>query len=297
MWPRHTGDFSMFRIYAGTNNEPADFAESNKPFKPKHSLPVSMQGIEEGDFTMVMGYPGSTDRYLTSYEVKNIQTVEAPSLVSLFETRLSIMRSVMDRSETLEIENASSYASMSNAYKYYKGQLLGLNKFDLVGTKKIYENSLTTWINADEDRKAKYGDMFSRFEAVYSKKDQLDKDMNVVNIAGFAPDFVTELGIAVWRIQRSLESAEESELTAKTDIIKESADAYFASNKPIMDREIFKFALDALKNDVSESRRPDLFEHPLYVKKAKGSNERYVDLMMKKYQLSTENYKKYGIKK
>lgn len=82
MWPRHTGDFSMFRIYAGANNESADFSSENKPFKPKHSLPLSMQGIQEGDFTMVMGYPGSTDRYLTSYEVENLQTKEAPALAN-----------------------------------------------------------------------------------------------------------------------------------------------------------------------------------------------------------------------
>ncbi|MFK7784762.1 MAG: S46 family peptidase, partial [Crocinitomicaceae bacterium] len=282
MWPRHTGDFSMFRIYAGSNNEPADFSESNKAFKPKHSLPVSMKGIDEGDFTMVMGYPGSTDRYLTSYEVKNLQTAEAPALVSLLEKRLSVMRSVMDRSETLEIENASSYASMSNAYKYYKGQLRGLNKFDLVGQKKIYENGLTSWINSDDERSKKYGDMFSRFAAVYSNGDQLDKDMSVVNIAGFAPDFVTGLGISMWRIARSFSSTDEAEMAAKLDIIEEQSNEYFGSNAPVMDREIFLFALDAIKNDVSESRRPDLFEHTLYTKKAKGSNEKYANLFAKK---------------
>ena len=290
MWPRHTGDFSMFRIYAGSDNDPADYSASNKPFKPKHSLPVSMKGISDGDFTMVMGYPGNTDRYLTSYEVENLQKIEAPSMVSLFEKRLSIMRSVMDRSETLEIENASSYASMSNAYKYYKGQLRGLNKFDLVGKKKIYESGLTSWIEEDSDRKAKYGDMFSRFEKVYGSSDQLDQDMGVVNIAGFAPEFVTGLGISMWRFQRTLGISEpdDSQITAMTDIAEEKSQEYFSSNKQVMDREIFKFALDALKNDVSENRRPDLFEHKLYVKKAKGSNERFVDLVMKKSVLGNE---------
>jgi len=297
MWPRHTGDFSMFRIYAGANNEPADYSESNQPFKPKHSLPVSMKGIEEGDFTMIMGYPGTTDRYLTSYEVKNLQTVEAPALVDLLGKRLEVMRSVMDRSETLEIENASSYASLSNGYKYYKGQLRGLNKFDLVSKKKIYENGLTSWINEDPERVEKYGDMFSRFEAVFNASNSLDTDMSVVNIAGFAPEFVTELGIPVWRIQRGMESMDESELTAKLDIIKEAADEYFASNKPIMDREIFKFALDALKNDVSETSQPDLFDHSLYTKKAKGSNERFVKLVMKKSILGNEKKMSKFIKK
>ena len=282
MWPRHTGDFSMLRIYSGMNNSPAEYSASNQPLKPKHSLPVSMKGIDEGDFTMVMGYPGSTDRYLTSYEVENLQKKEAPSLINLFGERLRIMREVMDRSETLEIENASSYASMSNAHKYYQGQLLGLNKFDLVGKKKIYESSLTSWINANDDRKAKYGDMLSRFGDVYKTSDNLDNDVGIVNVAGFAPNFVTDLGISVYRLERSLSSTDESKIAAMSDIVAEKGKEYFGSNKQEMDREVFMFALDALKNDVTESRKPKMFEHPLYLKKAKGSNERFVNLMMKK---------------
>lgn len=282
MWPRHTGDFSMFRIYAATDNSPAEYSAENKPMKPRHSLPVSMKGIDEGDFTMIMGYPGSTDRYLTSYEVENLQKNEAPAMIDLFGKRLEVMRSVMDRSEKLEIENASDYASMSNAYKYYKGQLRGLNKFDLVGQKNIYESSLSSWINLDGDRKDKYGDMFSRFAAVYSANDKLDSDIGVVNIAGFAPNFVTSVGIAVYRLERSLDSDDETRLTAMRDIVTEKGAEYFESNSQEMDREIFKFALDALKHDMSSERRPDLFKHKLYTKKAKGSNQKFVDLVMKK---------------
>lgn len=288
MWPRHTGDFSMLRIYAGADNSPAPYSTSNKPLTPKHSLPVSMKGIDEGDFTMVMGYPGSTDRYLTSYEVENLQMKEAPALVNLLGKRLQIMRSVMDRSESLEIENASSYASLSNSYKYYKGQLRGLNKFDLVGKKKIYETSLTSWIESDDNRKAKYGDLFSRFNSVYNSEDNLDMDVGVINIAGFAPEFVTSLGIAVYRFERSLDGNDDVKIAAMKDIVSESAKEYFGSNKQIMDREIFKFALDALKNEVSRDSRPKMFSHDLYSKKSKGSNERFVNLVMKKSILGNE---------
>ena len=297
MWPLHTGDFSMFRIYAGANNSPAEYSEANTPFKPKHSLPVSVKGIEDGDFTMVMGYPGSTSRYLTSYEVKNLQTNEAPALISLLGKRLDIMRSVMDRSETLEIENASSHASLSNSYKYYKGQLRGLNKFDLVAKKNIYESSMKTWINMDEDRKAKYGEMFAGFESAFGSNNQLDMTSAVINIAGFAPEFVTGLGIAVYRFERSMGSEDDSRLAAMTDIVTEQGEEYFSSNKQEMDREIFKFALDALKNDIEKSSRPSMFEHQLYVKKAKGSNQRFVDLMMKKSILGNEAKLKKFLKK
>lgn len=282
MWPRHTGDFSMLRIYSGADNSPADYSTKNKPLTPKHSLPVSMKGINEGDFTMVMGYPGSTDRYLTSYEVENLQKNEAPSLVNLLEKRLQIMRSVMDRSEPLEIENASTYASMSNSYKYYKGQLRGLNKFDLVEKKNIYEASLKSWIDSDPHRMEKYGDMFTKFNAVYNSEDNLDMDISVTNIAGFAPDFVTSLGISVYRLERSLSNSDDTQLAAMKDIVSEQGKEYFATNKQEMDREIFKFALDALKHDVSKECKPKMFGHKLYTKKAKSSNKLFVNLVMKK---------------
>ena len=288
MWPRHTGDFSMLRIYSGADNSPADYSTENKPLTPKYSLPVSMKGINEGDFTMVMGFPGNTDRYLTSYEVENLQKNEAPALVSLLEKRLQIMRSVMDRSEPLEIENASTYASMSNSYKYYKGQLHGLNKFDLVGKKKIYEASVKSWIDSDLHRTEKYGDMFTKFSAVYNSEDNLDMDIGVINIAGFAPDFVTSIGVSVYRLERSLSSSDETQLAAMKDIVSEQGKKYFATNKQEMDREIFKFALDALKRDVSKERKPKMFEHKLYTKKAKGSNKLFVNLVMKKSILGNE---------
>lgn len=294
MWPRHTGDFSMLRIYSAADNSPAAYSTANKPLTPKHSLPVSMKGIEEGDFTMVMGYPGNTDRYLTSYEVENLQKKEAPAMISMFEKRLQVMRSVMDRSETLEIENASSYASMSNAYKYYQGQSRGLNKFDLIEKKNIYEKSLKSWIDSDNDRTAKYGDMFSRFASVYESGDDLDMDIAAINIAGFAPEFVTSLGISIYRLERSLSTSDQVKIAAMTDIAAESANEYFGSNKQEMDREILKFALDALKKDVSTDRRPKIFSHELYAKKAKGSNERFVNLIMKKSILGNEaKFKKF----
>ena len=203
-------------------------------------------------------------------------------MVSLLGKRLEVMRSVMDRSEKLEIQNASDYASMSNAYKYYQGQLLGLNKFDLVGQKTIYENSLSTWINLDADRKEKYGTMFSRFAAVYSGDDKLDFDMGAVNLAGLAPSFVKSIGIAVYRLQRSLESGDETQLTAMKDIVADKGAEYIESNMKEMDLEIFKFALGTLKNEVSSERRPDFFQHTIYKDKAKGSNEKFAALVMNK---------------
>lgn len=281
MWPRHTGDFSMFRIYAGEENKPAEFSASNQPLKPRHSLPVSMKGLNEGDFTMIMGYPGSTDRYLTSYEVNNLQKVEAPMLVDLLGERLRIMREVMDQSEKIEIANASTYASMSNSHKYYQGQLLGLNKFDLVGQKQVYERSLQEWIEEDKARDEEYGKVLADFKKLFAEDPSLDADISVVNVAGFAPEFVA-YGISVYRLQRALEKGDETTITALSDIVRERGKEYFEADNLEMDRAIFKFTLDAMQNKVSEKRKASIFSHPLYMKKAKGSNERYVNMTFDK---------------
>ena len=296
MWPRHTGDFSMFRIYAGEGNKPAEYSESNKPFKPRHSLPVSMKGLNEGDFTMVMGYPGSTDRYLTSYEVNNLQKVEAPMLVDLFGERLRIMREVMDQSEAIEIENASLYASMSNSYKFYQGQLLGLTKFDLVEQKEIYEKSFQEWIEQDESRDETYGNVLADFKKLFEEDPSLDADMSIVNVAGFAPEFVG-YGISVYRLQRALEKGDEAAIASLTDIVRERGKEYFEADNTVMDRAIFKFTLDAVKNKLSEGRKLSMFSHALYTKKAKGSNENYVKLTFDKSFLMNEAGLKKFLKK
>lgn len=287
MWPRHTGDFSMFRIYAGEGNQPAEYSESNKPFKPRHSLPVSMKGLNEGDFTMVMGYPGSTDRYLTSYEVNNLQKVEAPMLVDLFGERLRIMREVMDQSEAIEIENASMYASMSNSYKFYEGQLLGLNKFNLVEQKEIYEKSFQDWIEQNDSRKETYGNVLADLKKLFAEDPTLDADMSIVNIAGFAPEFVG-YGIAVYRLQGAIKKGDEAAIASLTDVVRERGKEYFEADNRVMDKAIFQFTLDATKTKLSDARKLSIFSHALYTKKAKGSNENYVKMTFDKSFLLNE---------
>ncbi len=119
MWPRHTGDFALFRVYMGPDGMPAKYDSSNVPLKPKHFLPVSTAGVKASDFAMVMGFPGSTDRYLTSYGVKHAIEEEQPSRVKIREQRLAIMKAGMNMDPAVRIKYASKYAGVSNYYKYY----------------------------------------------------------------------------------------------------------------------------------------------------------------------------------
>ena len=165
MWERHTGDFSMFRIYAGKDNKPADFAMDNQPYSPKHHLPISIAGINEGDFSMILGYPGSTDRYLTSYGVKMAIEKDQPSRVKIRGKKLELMKIQMDKSPAVRIKYASNYAQVSNYWKYFIGQTEQLKKNNVYAKKVGIEQEFRTWVASDETRKLKYGTVLNDLES------------------------------------------------------------------------------------------------------------------------------------
>jgi len=157
MWPRHTGDFSMFRVYTAPDGSPASYAEENIPMKPKHHLPVSVKGVEQGDFAMIMGYPGGTDRYMTSYGVELAVEESNMTIVKIREKKLEIMREGMDADDAVRIQYASKYAGTANYWKYFIGQTKGLKRLKVYDKKVELEKRFTNWVNANPARKAKYG--------------------------------------------------------------------------------------------------------------------------------------------
>ena len=145
MWPRHTGDFSIFRIYAGPGNQPADYDPANVPYRPKKSFKISRAGVQEGDFTFVYGCPGSTQEYVHSEAVRYIQDISDPEKIALRTTRLGIMKKYMDRSQAVRIQYSSKYASVANAWKKWQGEEKGLRKNNVVPVKQEYEKRFEEW--------------------------------------------------------------------------------------------------------------------------------------------------------
>ena len=145
MWPRHTGDFSIFRIYAGKDNMPADYSPDNVPYTPKKSLKISRAGVQEGDFTFVYGCPGSTQEYVHSEAVRYTQDISDPEKIALRTTRLEIMKKYMDQSQAVRIQYSSKYASVANAWKKWQGEEKGLRKNKIVPQKQAYEKRFAEW--------------------------------------------------------------------------------------------------------------------------------------------------------
>ena len=168
MWPRHTGDFSIFRIYANSDNEPATYSEENVPYSPKHHLPISIKGVEDGDFAMIMGYPGRTDRYLSSWGVQQKIEVEYPAFVASRDLKLKVMKKYMDADPAVRINYASNYAQVANYWKNRIGMIKALTDNGTIAKKEQTEAELTKWINENPERKKEYGSIFDTYKKYYS---------------------------------------------------------------------------------------------------------------------------------
>ncbi len=180
MWPRHTGDFSVLRIYAGENNEPAAYSSKNKPYKPATFFKISARGVNEGDFTMVFGYPGTTTEYLPSYAVEQLQHIENPHKIAIRTAKLNIMNAAMESDELLRIKYASKAASVANAWKKWQGETKGLKRFYTVQQKQEQERQFQTWA-AD---KQEYSTLLDTYRQLYDQRKELILALAYLNEAG-----------------------------------------------------------------------------------------------------------------
>ena len=168
VWPRHTGDFSLFRIYADKNNRPAEYSENNVPYTPKHYLPISLDGVAENDFTLVFGFPGTTDEYLPSVAVEQIINTINPARIAIRDEALAIVDQYMRADPEIKIKYASKFARIANYWKKWRGETLGLKKSDAVGLKKQQERDLTAQIQKKGKQK-EYGNILPQFDTFYNQ--------------------------------------------------------------------------------------------------------------------------------
>ena len=169
VWPRHSADFSIFRIYAGKDNMPAAYSPDNVPFKPKHFLPISMDGVKEGDFTMVFGFPGRTSEYLSSFAVQQVADVLDPARIAIRDRALKIQDAAMRANPEVKIQYASKYARIANYWKKWQGEVLGLKKSKAVKKKQDYEKEFGKRVAANKQWSADYGRILPDLEMLHQK--------------------------------------------------------------------------------------------------------------------------------
>ncbi len=279
MWPRHTGDFSIFRVYANKDNRPADYSTDNVPYKPKHYLPINIKGVEKNDFTMIWGYPGSTQRYMTSYEVKNTIEVDDPAVIAAGQALLPVMKSMMDKSDAVRLMYASDYASYMNLWKNKKGELRGLKRLDVYQKKKDIEYRLKEWIAADAQRQAIYGNVLNDLkegyrtignapESKYSWYGNLGLMTSKTTLTAFR--------MAISYILINGAEAENAEMLATfLDAMKSEAYNMFETTDPATEKAMFR-ALCELLYSIPASERGEGFNE-LFDKEYKGDINRLVE--------------------
>jgi len=255
MWPRHTGDFSMFRIYCGPDGKPAEYSEDNVPYHPKKFFPVSLKGYNKEDFAMVMGYPGSTTRYMTSWgvdqEMKNTNKIR----IKLRGIKQDIMKAEMDADDKVRIQYASKYSRSTNYYKYSIGQNKGLKALNVIGKKQKSETELLEWIMKNKNRKEMYGDALPLIEKTL-------KELNESNIAQnywfeafwLGPEVIRFSLRKYYALQRS-----EGNEDVTAEIKKEAEDFYKDYYLPI-DKKMFVAMCETYKADIEPTYHPTFFE-------------------------------------
>lgn len=276
MWPRHTGDFSLLRVYASEDGLPADYSENNKPYQPKHFLPISLSGVKKGDYAMIMGYPGHTDRFLSSYGVQSELEYRQPAIVKIREKRLALMKEDMDASTAVRIQYASKYAQVSNYYKYFIGQQRGLKRLKVYDKKKALEDDFKTWMNADPSRKDVYSTVIADWEKGYAEDSKTILFRIYLNECLFASEAVQ----MAWRSSKlhALLAAETPDSKAieeaKAELATRAEKLYKDYNQPT-DMKIATALFEMLYNDIDKELLPASFKS--LVDKNKGDFKKLVD--------------------
>jgi hypothetical protein len=250
IWPRHTGDFSVFRVYANEENKPAAYDASNRPYKPRKHLEIAAGGVKEGDFTMVMGYPGSTTQYLYSAAVRSMLETSLPLKIQLRTTRLGIMDRYMRADDAVRIQYASKYRGVSNAWKKWQGIIMGLNRNDAVDVKLAEEEEFRTWLEADGERIMKYDGVLDEFARIYREMEPYEMAMDMMNES----IMVIELFRQASRIERMMSQG------SSRDRIEQQMEGFYKDYYRPVDQEICAAMLEAYFSQMPASFYPALTE-------------------------------------
>jgi hypothetical protein len=255
-WPRHTGDFSVFRVYAGKDGKPAKFSMDNVALKPKYFLPVSIKGINDGDYAMIFGYPGGTNRYETSMGVNLSTDINNPTLVKLRDMRLKYMYEEMKKDPSIKLQLASDYASIANYWKFYEGETKELKKYDVYGQKQKQEQAFLTWAKG----KPEYENIFNEYTTNYAtwKPYAMSRVYYTEGIQG-SPliKFATSL-LGLNRLMNSKESS-KSKIDSALQIADKARVAFIASENRASDEKILADVLMMYRTDIDPSQQPQGF--------------------------------------
>ncbi len=250
MWPRHTGDFSVLRIYAGPDNEPAAYSPDNKPYQPASFFKISVKGVQEGDFTMVFGYPGTTNEYLTSFAIEQIQNIENPHKIAIRTAKLNIINAAMESDELLRIKYASKAAGIANAWKKWQGEIKGLKRFNTVAKKQREEATFQKWAS----NRQVYNNLLDNYQKLYEKRKDLVLAAAYLNEAGKRGAEIVGWSASVRNRMKNKNFAENPALYKQK--LKKEAEEYYKDYDLNIDKKILVEMLKLYHRNLPEKWIP-----------------------------------------
>ncbi|MDR1918029.1 MAG: S46 family peptidase [Tannerellaceae bacterium] len=277
MWPRHTGDFSVFRVYAA-DNKPAAYSADNKPYRPKYVAKVSIRGYEDKDYAMTIGFPGSTSRYLSSWGVsQRIEDSNKPR-IEVRGVKQEIWKAAMSASDALRIKYASKYAGSSNYWKNSIGMNKGLDNLDVIKRKKTEEAAFAAWVEQEPARKEKYGEVLSLLEKGYTATNEYRRVYTYLSEALVSGAEIIRLARMIQSID--VEGSTQEELNV---FLEDRVQAFFKDYEPALDQQVLPAMLQIVKEQVPAQYLPDIFS--TIDKKYKGDYRKYAADLFKNSRL------------
>lgn len=283
-WPRHNADFCLMRIYTGPDGTPAEFAPENIPYQPAQWLPISLSGYEQDDFSMVMGFPGRTDRYATSTEISEIKEIENRNRIKIRKEALGLMMEDMEESDKVRIQYTAKYSRLSNYYKYSIGQNLSFDKLDVIEKRKLQEDRFTQWVSEEDTREEAFGDALTEINLAVSERTMMENALSyleemfllhkAVEVFDFAtvafPFFFQEMGYA----------SEPQEINVLSKRMEKRGADFFRNYNPQTDQKIASSLMQLYALDVEPLYYPGLFStiHGDF----DGDIDKYIDHLYRK---------------
>ena len=258
MWPRHTGDFALFRVYMAPDGSGADYSEDNIPLRPKHHLPISLNGIEPGDFTMVFGYPGSTQRYLSSFGVKQALEKYNPTFVKIRTEVLEVLNKYMSADTEIKIKYASKKARVSNYWKYFIGQSKGLKALSVYDKKLQQESSFLDFVNSSPQNQEEYGAVLSEMEEAYKMLDEIVVPQVAIFEGGWRAADAIRFSRKAEKLLKALESGDTEAITSASNSLKEDAKNFFKEYDKEVDEGLFEAGMKMYYSLVPKEYLPEI---------------------------------------
>ena len=278
MWPRHTGDFSVFRVYADSNNNPASYSEDNVPYQPKYSVPVSLKGYEDKSYSMTIGFPGRTQRYMPSWGINQMVESEHKPRISVRGVKQDIWREAMNADDATRIKYASKYAGSSNYWKNAMGMNEAIAKLGVIADKQQLEKEFAQWVSKKKDRKEKYGNTLQLLESGYTSS------MEATELATyFVETFYS--GIEIVRMANTYKAVSEMEDVDKIDQLRNRLTKAYKDYEPSLDQHVTAALLQLYAESVPEEYLPAIYTkiHDEF----DGNYELYADWLFKNTKIAS----------